>query len=99
VNESSNSRFHALLVAFDRITDCPILLNTSFNLRGEPIALDPADAVWTFAISKIDTLVVEDWLVDRGEQPWSLGQIIAMMGARSTKRRSTADSLNVYTFI
>ena len=99
VSESANPRFHALLVEFHRLTGCPILLNTSFNLRGDPIVLDTADAVWCFAISKIDALVIEDYIVDRGMRPEAWTQLIDMLGARVTKRRATADTVNVYTFL
>ncbi len=99
VGKDANPRFHALLVEFDRLTDCPILLNTSFNLRGDPIVLDPVDAIWTFAISNIDTLVIEDYVVDRGIEPAAWTHLIAMLGARNTKRRAAAEAVNVYTFL
>lgn len=99
VSERTNPRFNALLVEFDRLTGCPILLNTSFNLRGDPIVLDPADAVWCFAISNIDALVIEDYIVDRGMRPGAWTQLIEMLGARIKKGRAAADAVNVYTFL
>ncbi len=58
-------RAFALLRAFDRRTGCPLLLNTSFNLRGEPIVCSPVDALLCFARSEIDSLVLEDFVIDR----------------------------------
>lgn len=99
VGADAHPRFHALIRRFDELTGCPILLNTSFNLRGDPIVMDPADAIWTFAISNIDTLVLEDHVVDRGTQPAAWARLIEMLGARRAKRRAASDALNVYTFL
>ncbi|HEX5727137.1 MAG TPA: carbamoyltransferase N-terminal domain-containing protein [Longimicrobiaceae bacterium] len=57
VPEGLNPRFRALVSAFDQATGVPMLLNTSFNLRGEPIVASPADALSTFARSGLDVLV------------------------------------------
>jgi carbamoyltransferase len=57
--------FHALLAAFHRLTGCPVLANTSFNVRGEPIVCTPEDALHTFARSGLDLLVLEDCLIER----------------------------------
>jgi carbamoyltransferase len=65
VSEATNRRFARLLEAFARQTGCPILLNTSFNMRDEPIVCTPADAMTCFLRSDIDALVVEDFIVDR----------------------------------
>jgi carbamoyltransferase len=67
VDVSTGGRFARLLEAFQARTGCPILLNTSFNLRDEPIVCGPADALLTFARSELDTLVFGDLLVDRGD--------------------------------
>ncbi|HEY6804834.1 MAG TPA: carbamoyltransferase N-terminal domain-containing protein [Pyrinomonadaceae bacterium] len=69
VNEEANPRFAALLQEFYRRTDCPIILNTSFNLRGEPIVCTPLDALRTFLRSQIDVLVVEDLAFERSGIP------------------------------
>jgi carbamoyltransferase len=69
VNAKTNPRFAALLEEFYRRTDCPIILNTSFNLRGEPIVCTPIDAVLCFTSSQIDMLVVEDFVLDRSGIP------------------------------
>jgi carbamoyltransferase len=65
VEESTNPRFYRLLQAFERRTGCPILLNTSFNMRDEPIVCSPIEALVCFTRSKIDALVLGDFLLDR----------------------------------
>jgi carbamoyltransferase len=69
VHDESSPRFAALLKAFQKITGCPILLNTSFNVRGEPIVCTPEDALLCFISSDIDTLVLEDHIIDRSDLP------------------------------
>lgn len=63
VDKGDNPRFHAILDAFGRRTGVPVVLNTSFNVNGEPIALSPDDALTTFFNSGLDTLVIEDCVV------------------------------------
>jgi carbamoyltransferase len=58
-------RLARLLKAFDERTGCPILLNTSFNMRDEPIVCSPTDAIWCFARTDIDVLFLEDFVIDR----------------------------------
>ncbi len=53
---------------FERLTGLPIILNTSFNIAGEPIVESPRDALWCFSCSDIDCCVVEDTVVEK--QPW-----------------------------
>ncbi|MGE0191961.1 MAG: carbamoyltransferase [Planctomycetota bacterium] len=66
VHADRTPRFHALLEAFHRRTGIPVLLNTSFNLRGEPMVESPAEAVDTFLRTDLDALVLEeDILVKR----------------------------------
>jgi carbamoyltransferase len=69
VDEQSNGRFARLLRAFERRTGCPILLNTSFNLRGEPIVCSTVDALRCFLRSDIDVLIVEDYAIERAGIP------------------------------
>jgi carbamoyltransferase len=59
---------HALLVQFERRTGVPVLLNTSFNLAGEPIVETPTDAIRTFLRTKIDVLVIDGFVVERSQQ-------------------------------
>ena len=63
VDKDENPRFWALLKEFEQITSLPVLLNTSFNLKGQPIVRDPAGALETFVISNLDALVIGDYLV------------------------------------
>jgi carbamoyltransferase len=69
VNGDANPRFAALLQEFYRRTGCPIILNTSFNLRGEPIVCNPVDAIRCFSRSQIDMLVIEDFVIERSGIP------------------------------
>jgi carbamoyltransferase len=69
VTAGTNRRFAELLRRFHDRTGCPILLNTSFNLRGEPIVCSYLDAISTFARSKIDALVLEDFVLDSADIP------------------------------
>ena len=69
VTRATNWRFADLLEHFYNRTGCPILLNTSFNLRGEPIACSTMDAISCFGRSKMETLVLEDFVVDRCDLP------------------------------
>ena len=71
VDEESNGRFARLLRAFQQRTGCPMLLNTSFNLRGEPMVCSTVDALRCFLRSKIDVLIVEDFAMDREGIPQS----------------------------
>jgi carbamoyltransferase len=61
-------RYWALIDAFREVTGIPVLLNTSFNLRGEPIVHTPRNAVRDFLFSSLDVLVLEDFLVTRDMQ-------------------------------
>lgn len=63
--------FHALLQAFEALTGCAVLVNTSFNVRGEPIVCSPQDAYRCFMRTEADLLVLEDCLVWRKAQPRS----------------------------
>ncbi len=65
VNESSRSRFARLIDIFGRATGCPILLNTSFNMRDEPIVCTPVDALLSFTRCGLDALALEDFVIDR----------------------------------
>ena len=74
VTREANPRYHALLSAFRARTGCAVLVNTSFNVRGEPIVRTPREAYTCFMRSGIDWLVVEDRLFDKREQPpWPEG--------------------------
>jgi carbamoyltransferase len=69
VDACRNPRFHALLRAFEARTGCPMLVNTSFNVRGEPIVCTPEDAYRCFMRTEMDYLVLGPFLLDKKAQP------------------------------
>jgi carbamoyltransferase len=69
VGPDTHPDYYALISAFDALTGCPMLVNTSFNVRGEPIVCSPEDAYRCFMRTEMDLLVLEDVLVWRHEQP------------------------------
>ena len=76
VHEDTNPRFHRLIREFQNITGCPVLVNTSFNVRGEPIVCDPIDALRCFMNTDIDALVLESHLLVKAEQPAGLAETL-----------------------
>ena len=68
VDAERHGRFHLLLERFHRRTGCPVLVNTSFNVRGEPIVCSPNDALRCFMATGIDVLVLEDAVLLKTEQ-------------------------------
>ena len=69
VHSDTNPRFYQLLEAFDEQTGCPVLVNTSFNVRGEPIVSTPEDAYRCFMRTEMDYLVLENFLLSKKDQP------------------------------
>ena len=69
VDREDNPLYHDLLRAFEAQTGCPVLVNTSFNVRGEPIVCTPEDAYRCFMRTHIDTLALGPFLLDKTEQP------------------------------
>ncbi|MFA9441922.1 carbamoyltransferase C-terminal domain-containing protein, partial [Uliginosibacterium sp. sgz301328] len=65
VNRRQHPLYYDLLAAFERFTDVPILVNTSFNTRGEPIVCTPRDAVECFWTSPLDALVIGSFLLEK----------------------------------
>jgi carbamoyltransferase len=63
VDPQRHGRFHRLLRAFGQLTGCPVLANTSFNIRGEPIVCTPEDAYRCFLATDMDVLVLEDCVI------------------------------------
>lgn len=102
VDPSVSPRFAALLAAFERRTGCPVLVNTSFNVRDEPIVCSPLDALFGMIRSDVDVLVLEDWILDRRSLPPAL-----IEGARDwirflrtyETRRSPSPLDDLYTFL
>jgi carbamoyltransferase len=71
VEKDHNPRYHALLQAFHEKTGCPVLINTSFNVRGEPIVRSPQEAYACFMRTHMDYLCLGSCLLDKKEQtPW-----------------------------
>jgi len=69
IHQDTNPRFHTLIDEFDKQTGCPVLVNTSFNVRGEPIVCTPEDAYRCFMRTEMDYLVMENILLDKKNQP------------------------------
>jgi carbamoyltransferase len=68
VHAASNPRYHALLSAFERETGCPVLVNTSFNVRGEPIVCTPEDAFRCFMGTELDALALGNCYLRKADQ-------------------------------
>lgn len=69
VHPETNPRFYHLLDEFEKRTECPVLINTSFNVRGEPIVCTPEDAYRCFMRTEMDYLVMENILLAKTDQP------------------------------
>ena len=65
VKESNNPRFRKLLEYVNELTQIPVLLNTSFNVKGQPIVNDPYDAIKCFLDTNIDVLVMGDYIIEK----------------------------------
>ena len=74
VTSDTNPRFHALLTRFAALTGIPVLVNTSFNVRSEPIVCTPEDAFRCFMATELDVLVVGNCFLRKTEQDMSLKQ-------------------------
>lgn len=69
VHEETNPAFYRVLRAFEELTGCPIIINTSFNVRGEPIVESPEDAYRCFMRTEMDYLVLGSFLLSKKDQP------------------------------
>lgn len=102
VDPAAAPRFSALLAAFGRRTGCPILVNTSFNVQGEPIVCSPVDALLSMGVSAIDCLVLEDFLIDRQAIPGNWAELLPAWRERAQStfaRQDSAVSEDLYTFV
>jgi carbamoyltransferase len=70
IHKDTNPRFHNLATSFFEHTGCPVLINTSFNVRGEPIVMTPEDAYRCFLRTEMDYLVLENCILDKKKQPF-----------------------------
>ena len=68
VHKETNPKFHKLIKKFKDISGCPILVNTSFNVRGEPIVMSPIDAFRCFMGNNLDILVIGNFILKKNEQ-------------------------------
>jgi carbamoyltransferase len=68
VHADTNPRYHALISRFKKLTGCPVLVNTSFNVRGEPIVCAPRDAFACFMGTEIEMLVIGDCVLRKEDQ-------------------------------
>jgi carbamoyltransferase len=69
VDAERHGRYYKLLKAFERRTGCPVLINTSFNVRGEPIVCSPEHALRCFLATNMDVLVLEEFVLEKERQP------------------------------
>jgi carbamoyltransferase len=72
VDAARHGRFHRLMQRFDELTGCPVLVNTSFNIRGEPIVCTPEDAYRCFMATDMDALVLENHILSKETQTVSM---------------------------
>jgi carbamoyltransferase len=72
VDEVRHGRYYRLMKAFEKRTGCPVIVNTSFNVRGEPIVCSPEEAYRCFAATDMDVLVLEDFVLLKERMPKSL---------------------------
>ncbi len=69
VDEARHGRFYRLMHAFERLTGCAVIVNTSFNVRGEPIVCRPEEAYRCFAATEMDALVLENHVLLKERLP------------------------------
>jgi len=69
VDKKDNPLYHAIISEFKKLTGCPVIINTSFNVRGEPIVCTPQDAYKCFMRTRMDFLAVGSFVLDKNEQP------------------------------
>lgn len=77
VHHDTNPRYHAVLKAFEQLTGCGVVVNTSFNVRGEPIVCTPLDAYKCFMRTQMDRLVIGNYYLSKENQP---ADIVARLG-------------------
>ena len=68
VTKSTNKRYYDLISKFKEKTGCPVLVNTSFNVRGEPIVNSPTDAFNCFMGTELDYLVIGNCILEKSQQ-------------------------------
>lgn len=104
VRAESHGPFRTLIEAFENLTGCPMVVNTSFNRRDEPIVCTPADAYACFMQTNMDALVLEDRLLFKREQPDATAKSLERMQAdwrlwRARPRRTRETELRRFGFV
>lgn len=74
IHQETNPQYHALITQFKKLTGCPVIVNTSFNVRGEPIVCTPEDAFRCFMGTNLDVLVVGNTILKKEDQDMTLAQ-------------------------
>jgi carbamoyltransferase len=74
VHRDTNPRYHALISRFHELTGCPVVVNTSFNVRGEPLVCTPEDSYRCFMGTEIEVLAVGNAYLEKERQPAHLRQ-------------------------
>lgn len=69
VNKHHKSDYHQVISEFEKLTGCAVIVNTSFNVRGEPIVCTPEDAYRCFMRTEMDVLVIENCILSKKDQP------------------------------
>ena len=88
VRRETNPLYYDIIDAFHRMTGCPVIVNTSFNVRGEPIVCTPEDAYRCFMRTDMDVLVLENFLLEKAVQPKSERGRVVEDGVRARLMRS-----------
>jgi carbamoyltransferase len=96
VSEKTNFLYAALIREFEKLTGCPIVLNTSFNVRGQPIVNTPGDAITCFLMSGIDCLVIGDFIIRKENNSIVL---LEYMLQNYDQFKQSDVATGVYTFI
>ncbi|MEM7587175.1 MAG: carbamoyltransferase C-terminal domain-containing protein, partial [Acidobacteriota bacterium] len=102
VDPRTHPRYAGLLSAFKDLTGCPILLNTSFNVAGEPIVCSPVDALFTFALAGLDALVLEDFVIERDMLPENWPLLLQVWDRKASHALAASQhriSETLYTFV
>jgi carbamoyltransferase len=94
VHSGTNPRYHALISRFKSLTGCPVVLNTSFNARGEPIVCTPEDAFRCFVGAEFETLVIGNAVLDRADQNFE-----GIRGKRAVSRPAAIDSVTIDSLV
>lgn len=102
VDQHAHPRYRKLIQAFEKLSGCPMLVNTSFNVRGEPVVQTPDDALRCLANSGLDLLVIENIIVERSSVPPHLDALLPLAMQQPTSglgNRRAGIRHDIYTFV